>query len=139
MLHVVGNVLQTLRIVSPEVYYKVVCFWCSCKFCAFCTQCSISLGVLICIECSGVHRSLGVAISKVCKASKLYLFPSGTYVCYVQYVYYSTHMYIHSVCTPHCNLRKHLKRKYCTYVCHITSRKDPFLTYVLFTSQMLYK
>lgn len=38
--------------------------------CADCTQeapewCSINLGVLLCIECSGIHRSLGVHISKV--------------------------------------------------------------------------
>lgn len=26
---------------------------------------SINLGVLLCIECSGIHRSLGVHISKV--------------------------------------------------------------------------
>jgi hypothetical protein len=29
------------------------------------TWCSINLGVLLCIECSGKHRGLGVHISKV--------------------------------------------------------------------------
>lgn len=41
------------------------------KFCADCGSeskvdwCSINLGVLLCIECSGIHRSLGTHISKV--------------------------------------------------------------------------
>ncbi len=39
-------------------------------FCAECfadnpTWCSINLGVLICLECSGIHRSLGTHVSKV--------------------------------------------------------------------------
>ena len=38
--------------------------------CADCTStspdwCSINLGILICIQCSGIHRSLGVHISKI--------------------------------------------------------------------------
>ncbi|EMC91139.1 hypothetical protein BAUCODRAFT_39280 [Baudoinia panamericana UAMH 10762] len=41
------------------------------RFCADCGSeskvdwCSINLGVLLCIECSGIHRSLGTHISKV--------------------------------------------------------------------------
>ncbi|KJX94577.1 ARF GTPase activator (Csx2) like protein [Zymoseptoria brevis] len=41
------------------------------KFCADCSSdhkvdwCSINLGVLLCIECSGIHRSLGTHISKI--------------------------------------------------------------------------
>jgi Arf-GAP/SH3 domain/ANK repeat/PH domain-containing protein len=41
------------------------------KFCADCGSdskvdwCSINLGILLCIECSGIHRSLGTHISKV--------------------------------------------------------------------------
>ena len=104
-----------------------LCLWCSCQFCAFCTQCSISLGVLICIECSGVHRSLGVAISKVCKANKLYIFLSGTYaMCVPFYTYVQCVCIVIAICTNISNALAIL------YVCHITFRKDPFLTYVLF-------
>lgn len=39
-----------------------VCADCGCKDPQWA---SISLGVFLCIECSGVHRSLGVSISKV--------------------------------------------------------------------------
>ena len=29
------------------------------------TWCSINLGITLCIECSGIHRSMGVHVSKV--------------------------------------------------------------------------
>ncbi|KAI9477980.1 MAG: hypothetical protein EXX96DRAFT_504073 [Benjaminiella poitrasii] len=40
------------------------------KFCADCSAkdpewCSLNLGILLCIECSGIHRSLGTHISKI--------------------------------------------------------------------------
>jgi Arf-GAP/coiled-coil/ANK repeat/PH domain-containing protein len=45
----------------------------------FCADCgaaepdwaSLNLGILLCIECSGVHRNLGVQISKVTKSMNL--------------------------------------------------------------------
>ena len=47
------------------------------KFCADCGEdypdwVSLNLCVLICIECSGIHRSLGVHVSKVCCAAFIF-------------------------------------------------------------------
>ncbi|KAF9080942.1 hypothetical protein BGX23_001477 [Mortierella sp. AD031] len=59
MDHLGTRLLQTMRDSHPAN-----------NFCAECGAknpdwCAINLGILICIECSGIHRSLGTHISKV--------------------------------------------------------------------------
>ena len=56
---------------SPRAFsQRVIAFTPSCALCAECGDsnpcwASISLGVTVCIECSGIHRSMGVHISKI--------------------------------------------------------------------------
>lgn len=42
---------------------------------------SINLGVMMCIECSGIHRSMGVHVSKVRKRLRFDVVTSLVYCC----------------------------------------------------------
>ncbi|KAG0257693.1 hypothetical protein BG011_003803 [Mortierella polycephala] len=57
--HLGTRLLQTMRRAHPA---NNVCAECGAKNPDWC---AINLGILICIECSGIHRSLGTHISKV--------------------------------------------------------------------------
>ncbi|KAF9190443.1 hypothetical protein BGZ51_008629 [Haplosporangium sp. Z 767] len=57
--HLGTRLLQTMREAHPA---NNVCAECGAKNPDWC---AINLGILICIECSGIHRSLGTHISKV--------------------------------------------------------------------------
>lgn len=49
---------------NAKGFFFFFCFWFFCNF-KDPNWASINLGVLICIECSGIHRSMGVHISKI--------------------------------------------------------------------------
>lgn len=56
---------------------------------------SLNLGVLLCLQCSGVHRSLGVHLSKVCRSRILtfFLFSSLSCSSYTMPLYSFCHSY----------------------------------------------
>ncbi|KAF9090688.1 hypothetical protein BGX23_005806 [Mortierella sp. AD031] len=57
--HLGSRLLQTMR---DSDLFNTVCAECGAKNPDWCV---INLGILVCIECSGIHRSLGTHISKV--------------------------------------------------------------------------
>ena len=53
-----------VRLVQECMPISCVCHW-LCPSCAEPEWASINLGTFVCIDCSGVHRSLGAHVSKV--------------------------------------------------------------------------
>jgi len=61
---------QVKKEVTDQKFYRIVSPIAGNLRCADCAQAgpdwaSINLGILVCLECSGVHRSLGTHITKV--------------------------------------------------------------------------
>jgi len=59
--------VSSLGVPNPSTLRSIKCSNPTCADCgnADPTWASINLGVMVCIQCSGIHRSLGVHISKV--------------------------------------------------------------------------